>query len=174
MSGSRGRWQRQEEKRVREVQEKIGRKQKREVKRSDIALHVIFYNWQAYSLFFLWAIVVYFQYSPHFCFIYSLLLFPLLLFFFCKPLFIHRVLLQQSWSKLVSVMLSGLIYIYITFRHAADAPSRSEKSHIWARQKLSCVFLLCFFRNGTDHADRWEKQAPMRFCNVWTEDSSLF
>lgn len=127
---------------------------------------LVFFSLGYCSLFPVFSSFLFYLFSPSFPFI--------IIIFFCKPLFIHRVLLQQSWSKLVSVMLSGLIYIYITFRHAADAPSRSEKSHIWARQKLSCVFLLCFFRNGTDHADRWEKQAPMRFCNVWTEDSSLF
>lgn len=66
---------------------------------------------------FLFAVVVAFQHSSHFLFNLFYPPFSLSLFFiFCSPsLFIYRVPLWPSWFKLVSVMLSGLIYISITF-----------------------------------------------------------
>lgn len=119
MSGSRGRWRRLGNK-IKWVRHKKTWLEKIEVQRSDISLSALFFyiyiNNQDNPLFHC-ATEGSFQHFLHFHFIYNLLPFYFFIFYF-KPLTIilqDGVLSMQSCSKLVSVILTGLIYIYIIF-----------------------------------------------------------
>lgn len=122
----------------------MGGKQKRGVKGSDLLfLQVMFCFFSGYSPFSL------------FCFCCPFLAFPPSTFHFFYPssfslflslpqLFIHRAPLRHSRSGLVSVMLSSLIYIYITFQACSRSsqPQQSlTRSQTQARQN---GHVLCF------------------------------
>lgn len=125
-----------------------------------------------FIMFFLFAVVVLFQHSSHFLhFIYTFISFPLF-FAFCLPsLFIHRVPLRQTKSKLVPVMFACWSHLHLHYVLGMQQmlPTRAKsktnaRSGIWAGR--ICVSLLCFFL-GTeqimqiDEKNRREQEAEM-------------